>query len=175
MFCCGFKSYSRRSTAHIPSFSTVLYQESYLCTQTPLFSLPHNAQLKAVSGTSCTNCKHASKLTCKKTGNEACLHFFIMKYSKLYWIMVTTIHLLLGNKSRGQFIRAQEKVPNTEGHSLRAEPPSKNIYDVPELPFFFLDKDSICHRAIYSLRVRISMISSHSASLRSPWHHLCNS
>lgn len=51
---------------------------------------------------------------------------------------------------------------------------SKNISDAPELPFFFLDKDSICHRAIYSLRVRISMISNHSASLVSPWHHLCN-
>lgn len=50
----------------------------------------------------------------------------------------------------------------------------KKNSDAPELPFFFLDKDSICHRAIYSLRVRISMISNHSASLLSPWHHLCN-
>ena len=40
------------------------------------------------------------------------------------------------------------------------------------LLFLLPDKDSICHRAICSLRVRISMISDHSASLRSPWSHL---
>lgn len=60
-----------------------------------------------------------------------------------------------------------------EGHSLCAELLAKHLC-APKLPFFFLDKDSICHRAIYSLQVRISMISNHSASLLSPWHHLCN-
>lgn len=48
----------------------------------------------------------------------------------------------------------------------------RNSAVTPSLPFFFTDKDSICHRAICSLRVRISMISNHSASLPSPWRHL---
>lgn len=103
-----------------------------------------------------------------------CLCFFITKYPKLYWIMMTTIYLLLGIKVQDKLLKHRRNSSTLEGHSLCAELLSKNIYDVPELPFFFLDKDSICHRAIYSLRVRISMISNHSASLLSPWHHLCN-
>lgn len=58
----------------------------------------------------------------------------------------------------------------------RSPPASKadreNGVDAPELPFFFPDKDSICHQAICSLRVRISMISNHSTTLCSPWCHL---
>lgn len=110
----------------------------------------------------------------KNLGNKTCLCFFIMKHLNLYWIMMTTIYLLLANKSGGQFIKAQEKLLNTRRSQPVSWAASKNIYDAPKLPFFFLDKDSICHRAIYSLRVRISMISNHSASLLSPWHHLCN-
>lgn len=58
----------------------------------------------------------------------------------------------------------------------RSPPASKadmeNGVDAPELPFFFPDKDSICHEAICSLWVRISMISNHSTMQNSPWCHL---
>lgn len=66
-----------------------------------------------------------------------------------------------------------------DGNSLsdRRSPPAseadmENDVDAPELPFLFPDKDSICHEAICSLLVRISMISNNSAMQRSPWCHL---
>lgn len=66
------------------------------------------------------------------------------------------------------------------GNSLsdrRSPPASKadmeNDADAPELPFFFPDKDSICHEAICSLLVRISMISNNSTMQHSPWCNLC--
>lgn len=65
------------------------------------------------------------------------------------------------------------------GNSLsdrRSPPASKadmeNDVDAPELPFFFPDKDSICHEAICSLLVRISMISDNSTMQHSPWCNL---
>lgn len=81
------------------------------------------------------------------------------------------ISLLLGDRKEGQFIKAQENSGRSQAASRAA---SKHSDDAPKLPFFFLDTDSICHRPICGLRVRISMISNHSASLLSPWHHLWN-
>lgn len=65
------------------------------------------------------------------------------------------------------------------GNSLsdrRSLPASKadmeNDVDAPKLPFFFPDKDSICHEVICSLLVRISMISDNSTMQHSPWCNL---
>lgn len=66
-----------------------------------------------------------------------------------------------------------------DGNSLsdRRSPPAseadmENDVDAPELPFFFPDKDSICHEAICSLLAGISMIPNNSTMQRSPWCHL---
>lgn len=107
----------------------------------------------------CRNCKRASKLTFKYLAIKQAYTFFTMKYYKLYWITMTTIYLLLEVKLEDNLLKHWRNSWTLEGHGLCAELLSKSVYDAAELPFFFLDKASICHRAIYSLRVRISMIS----------------
>lgn len=112
----------------------------------------------------------------KKKDNKICLYFLIMRHPNLYWnVMHFSILLFIYFR----WIKTEDNLLDhkdswiLEGHSLCAELLAKHLC-APKLPFFFLDKDSICHWAIYSLQVRISMISNHSASLLSPWHHLCN-
>lgn len=88
------------------------------------------------------------------------------------WHLKCLFHSLSKQKGVRQLIMLDGNPLSDRRSPPASEADMENDVDAPELPFFFPDKDSICHEAICSLLAGISMISNNSTMQRSPWCHL---